>query len=78
MKIEFTDEQLALLKEVLAEYADQCYEDMFAYQHAAVDAQDPAIEREYAAFAQSEEDHFQKVRALADYVVRYEELMRGV
>ena len=78
MKIEFTDEQLALVKEVLAEYAEICYQEMFDYKRVAVDADDKFVSDEYNALADSEEERFQKVKGLLSYIERYEALMRDV
>ncbi len=78
MKIDFTDEQLALLKEVLEEYAEACYQDMLAYKRVAVDGEEEFLVREYNALADAEEEHFNRVKALGEYVVKYEELMRHV
>ena len=78
MKIEFTDEQLALLKEVLAEYGEICYQEMFDYKHIAVDAEEQFVRDQYNALADAEEDRFKKVKALASYIERYEALMRDV
>ena len=78
MKIEFTDEQLTLLKEVLAEYAEICYQEMFDYKHTAVDADDRQVAAEYNALADQEEERFKSVKALLSYVERYEALMRDV
>jgi len=75
MKIEFNDEQLALLKEVLDEYAEISYQDMIEYKKVAVDAEDELISREYNALAESEEEHFNRVKKLGEYIVKYEELM---
>ncbi len=78
MKIEFTDEQLTLVKEVLAEYAEICYQEMFDYKRVAVDADDKIVADEYNALAEAEEAQFQKVKGLLSYVERYEALMRDV
>ena len=78
MKIEFTDEQLTLVKEVLAEYAEICYQEMFDYKRVAVDADDKFIADEYNALAETEEARFQKVKGLLSYIERYEALMRDV
>ena len=78
MKIEFTDEQLNLVKEVLAEYAEMCYQEMFDYKRVAVDADDKFIADEYNALAETEEERFQKVKGLLSYIERYEALMRDV
>ena len=78
MKIEFTDEQLNLVKEVLAEYAEICYQEMFDYKRVAVDADDKFVADEYNALADSEEERFQKVKNLLSYIERYEALMRDV
>ena len=78
MKIEFSDEQLALVKEVLEEYAEICYGEMFDYKRVAVDAEDKLIRDEYNALADTEEARFKKVKALSEYIVKYEDLMRDV
>lgn len=77
MKIEFSDEQLALLKEILAEYRDGCYQSIFDLQRAATEAEDQQISQEYTSLAVSEEGHFFKVKELLEYIERYEELMKG-
>ncbi len=77
MQIDFTDKQLALLKDILKEYAEESYHSMFEFQHAAIDAADELIQKEYAAMAQAEEAHFNEVKDLQDYIERYEALMRG-
>ena len=78
MKIEFTDEQLTLVKEVLAEYAEICYQEMFDYKRVAVDADDKFVSDEYNALADAEEERFQKVKNLLSFIERYEALMRDV
>ena len=78
MKIEFTDEQLTLVKEVLAEYAEMCYQEMFDYKRIAVDAEEKFVADEYNALADTEEERFQKVKSLLSYIERYEALMRDV
>ena len=78
MKIEFTDEQLTLVKEVLAEYAEMCYQEMFDYKRIAVDAEEKFVADEYNALAETEEARFQKVKGLLSYIERYEALMRDV
>lgn len=78
MKIEFTDEQLALVKEVLAEYAEMCYQEMFDYKRVAVDAEDKIVADEYNALASGEEERFAQVKKLSEYVEKYEELMKNV
>jgi hypothetical protein len=78
MKIEFTDEQLTLLKEVLDEYAESCYSDMFEYKRIAVDGDDKLIRDEYNALADQEEARFNEVKKLSEYIVKYEELMKNV
>lgn len=78
MKIEFNDQQLELLKEVLSEYAELCYQDMFDYKRVAVDTEDQIIRDEYNAMADAEEERFNQVKSLSEYIVKYEELMRNV
>ena len=78
MNIQFTDAQLALLKEVLSEYAEDCYQSMFDFQHTAIDAQEDFLKKEYSALAQSEEARFNEVKELLSYIERFEELMKGV
>lgn len=77
MKIEFSDRQLELLKNVLEEYAEECYHSMFEYQRTAMAAEDETVKKEYALLAQSEEEYFASVKDLSDYILRYEQLMRG-
>ena len=78
MKIEFTDEQLALVKEVLSEYAEMCYQEMFDYKRIAVEAEEKFEKDEYNAMADEEEERFTKVKALGEYIVKYEDLMKNV
>ncbi len=78
MKIDFNDEQLALLKEVVGEYAEQCYEEMLEFKRIAVEADDKFVMDEYNALAESEEARFRQVKSLGEYIARYEELMRNV
>ena len=78
MKIEFTDEQLTLLKDVLKEYAEICYQEMFDYKHIAVDADDKYVADEYNALADGEEAQFNEVKKLSEYIEKYEALMRDV
>lgn len=77
MKIEFTDEQLTLLKEVLAEYAEMCYQEMFEYKRVALEGEEKFVKDEYNALAEEEEARFQKVKALSEYIVKYEDLMKN-
>jgi hypothetical protein len=78
MKIEFTDEQLTLLKEVVAEYAEMCYQDMFDYKRIAVEGEEKFVRDEYNALADQEEERFNQVKSLSEYIVKYEELMKNV
>ena len=78
MKIEFTDEQLTLLKEVLNEYAEMSYQEMFDYKRIAVDAEEKFVAEQYNALADAEEERFKQVKSLSEYVVKYEELMKNV
>lgn len=78
MKIDFNDEQLALLKEVVGEYAEQCYEEMLEFKRIAVEADDRFVMDEYNALADAEETRFKQVKSLGEYIARYEELMRHV
>ena len=78
MKIEFTDEQLELLKDVLNEYADICYHEMFEYKHVAVDAEEQFVRDEYNGLAEEEEERFTSVKKLVEYIQKYEALMRDV
>lgn len=76
MKLDLTDKQFELLKDVLTEYAEECYQSMFELQRTAIDAEDDAIRAEYNRLAQSEESRFNEVHQLADYIERYGELMK--
>ena len=78
MKIDFSDSQLALVKEVLEEYAGICYQEMIDLKRVAVDAEEKFVMDEYNALADAEEERFGKVRALSEYIVKYEELMKDV
>lgn len=77
MKLDLSDKQFELLKDVLSEYAEECYQSMFELQRTAMDADDEAIKAEYNKLAQSEEERFNEVHELADFIERYGELMRG-
>lgn len=77
MKIEFNDAQLALLKEIVAEYAEMCYQEMFEYKRIAVEAEEQFVKDEYNALADSEEERFGKVKALSEYIEKYEDLMKN-
>ena len=78
MKIEFNDEQLTLLKEIVEEYAEMCYQEMFDYKHIAVEAEEKFVQDEYNALADQEEERFNQVKKLSEYIVKYEALMRDV
>ena len=78
MKIDFTDEQLALLKEIVDEYAEMCYQEMFDYKRIAVEAEEKFVRDEYNALAEQEEERFNQVKSLSEYIVKYEELMKNV
>ena len=78
MKIEFNDDQLTLVKEILEEYAEMCYQEMFEYKRVAVDAEEKFVRDEYNALADEEEERFGQVKALSEYIVKYEDLMRNV
>ncbi len=77
MKIDFNDGQLELLKEIVAEYAEICYQEMFEYKRIAVEAEERFVKDEYNALADSEEERFNKVKALSEYIVKYEDLMKN-
>lgn len=76
MKIDFSDGQLALLKEIVAEYAEICYQEMFDYKRVAVEADERFVRDEYNALADSEEARFTQVKKLSEYIEKYEALMR--
>ena len=76
MKIDFSDEQLELLKEIVAEYAESCYQEMFDYKHIALEAEEQFVKDEYNALADSEEERFGRVKKLSEYIEKYEALMR--
>lgn len=76
MKIDFNDEQLSLLKEIVAEYAEICYQEMFDYKRVAVEADEQFVRDEYNALADSEEARFTQVKKLSEYIEKYEALMR--
>lgn len=76
MKIEFSDEQLALVKEIVGEYAEMCYQEMFDYKRVAVDAEEKFVKDEYNALAEQEEERFRQVKKLSEYIEKYEALMR--
>lgn len=76
MKIEFNDDQLSLLKEIVNEYAEMCYQEMFDYKRIAVEAEEQFVKDEYNALADSEEERFGRVKKLSEYIERYEALMR--
>lgn len=78
MEIKLNDEQLTLIKEVLAEYTEMCYQAMFEYKRVAVDAEEKFVADEYNAMAEAEEERFNEVKSLSEYIVKYEELMRNV
>lgn len=78
MKIEFNDDQLALVKEILEEYAEMCYQEMFEYKRVAVDAEEKFVKDEYNALADAEEERFNRTKSLSEYIVKYEDLMRNV
>lgn len=78
MKIDFSDEQLVLLKEIVDEYAEICYQEMFEYKHIAVDAEEKIVADEYNALAEQEEERFRQTKKLSEYIVKYEALMRDV
>ena len=78
MKIEFSDGQLSLLKEIVSEYAEMCYQEMFDYKRIAVEAEEKFVKDEYNAMADEEEERFTKVKALGEYIVKYEDLMKNV
>lgn len=77
MKLDLSDKQFELLKDVLNEYAEECYQSMFELQRTAMDADDETIKAEYSRLAQSEEERFNEVHELADFIERYGELMKG-
>ena len=77
MKIEFNDAQLALLKEIVAEYAEMCYQEMFEFKRIAVEAEEQFVKEEYNAMAESEEARFVKVNGLSEYIQKYEDLMKN-
>ena len=77
MKIEFNDAQLALLKEIVAEYAEMCYQEMFEYKRIAVEAEEQFVKDEYNALAESEEERFGRVKSLSEYIEKYEDLMKN-
>lgn len=77
MKLDLSDKQFELLKDVLNEYAEECYQSMFELQRTAMEADDETIKSEYNKLARSEEERFNEVHELADFIERYGELMKG-
>ncbi|HHU21940.1 MAG TPA: hypothetical protein GXZ52_00745 [Clostridiales bacterium] len=77
MTVDFSDRQFSLLKEIIAEYRDCCYQGIIDYQKAALAAEDAAVKREYKALAQGEEDRFVEVKELLEYIEKFEELMKN-
>ena len=51
---------------------------MFEYKHIAVDAEEQFVRDEYNALAEQEEERFNQVKKLSEYIVKYEALMRDV
>lgn len=76
MKLDLTDKQFDLLKEVINEYAEECYQGMFDFQRTAMEAEDESIKKEYSRLAQGEETRFNEVHELAEYIEKYGELMK--
>lgn len=77
MKLDLSDKQFELLKDVLNEYAEECYQSMFELQRTAMEADDETIKSEYNKLARSEEERFNEVHELSDFIERYGELMKG-
>ena len=78
MEIKFNEAQLTLLKEIVDEYAEMCYQEMFDYKRIAVEAEEKFVRDEYNALAEQEEERFSHVKSLSEYIVKYEELMKNV
>ena len=78
MEIKFNEAQLTLLKEIVDEYAEMCYQEMFDYKRIAVEAAEKFVRDEYNALAEQEEERFSQVKSLSEYIVKYEELMKNV
>ena len=78
MEIKFNEAQLTLLKEIVDEYAEMCYQEMFDYKRIAVEAEEKFVRDEYNALAEQEEERFSQVKSLSEYIVKYEELMKNV
>ena len=66
MKIEFSDQQLTLLKEVLAEYAEMCYQEMFDYKRIALEADDSVT----LSYYESEQLQYKWLLAQADTSIK--------
>ena len=77
MTIDFSDKQLTLLKEVLQEYRDECYDGMFEFRDTAAATDDETIRSEYTKLALGEEVRFNETKELLEFVEKYEELMKG-
>lgn len=68
MTVEFSQKQFALLKDILAEYRDTCYDSIFESRRSMEAADDKRIAAEYAAMAESEEARFNETKTLFEYL----------
>ncbi|MGI5971465.1 MAG: hypothetical protein ACOX7P_07085 [Oscillospiraceae bacterium] len=71
MNIELTNEQLIVLRTVVEEYTDISYSTILDYQKSAAAADDETVKSVYLKYAREEEEKYNEVKALRDYLSDY-------
>lgn len=72
MNIDFTKEQFDFLKEIVADYRDFSYSEIFDNKRYELDSDDPLIKRQYSAMAEDAETRFNEAKALHEHLEKSE------
>lgn len=72
MNIEFTQEQFDFLKEIVTDYRDGSYSEIFDNKRFELDSDEPTVKRQYAVMAEDAEARFKEARALYEHLEKCE------
>lgn len=72
MNIELTNDQLLLFRSIVEEYTDIVYSSILDYHKSAQAADEEIIKAAYLNRAAEEEDRYNEVKALRDYMSKYQ------
>ena len=72
MNIELSNEQLILFRSIIEEYTDIVYSSILDYHKSAQASEEEIIKAAYLNRAAEEEERYNEVKALRDYMSRYQ------